>query len=73
MRGPVRTLVKFFSGDAAEGFTTVILLILLIGGMIMISLGIVGHYLARVYEEVKGRPRYIIREVTDNVKKQGAT
>lgn len=69
----VQTLVKFFSGDAAEGFTTVILLILLIGGMIMISLGIVGHYLARVYEEVKGRPRYIIREVTDNVKKQGAT
>ncbi|MCQ2522721.1 MAG: glycosyltransferase family 2 protein [Lachnospiraceae bacterium] len=64
----IQTLVKYISGTAAEGFTTVILLILLIGGFIMISLGIVGHYLARVYEEVKGRPKYIIRTYTDNVK-----
>ena len=33
----------------------------------MISLGIIGHYIARIYEEVKGRPKYIISEVTDNV------
>ena len=47
--------------------TTVILLILIIGGFIMLSLGIIGHYLARIYEEVKGRPRYIISKVTDNI------
>lgn len=64
----IQTLVKFFMGTAAEGFTTVILLILLVGGFIMISLGIVGHYLARIYEEVKGRPRYIIRTHTENIK-----
>lgn len=57
----VQTLVKYMMGTAVEGFTTVILLILIIGGFIMISLGIIGHYLARIYEEVKGRPRYIIR------------
>lgn len=64
----IQTLVKFFMGTAAEGFTTVILLILLVGGFIMISLGIIGHYLARIYEEVKGRPRFIIRTHTDNIK-----
>ena len=44
-----------------------ILLILIIGGFIMLSLGIIGHYIARIYEEVKGRPKYIISKVTDNV------
>lgn len=63
----IQTLVRFFMGTAASGFTTVILLLLLIGGLLMISLGIIGNYLARVYEEVKGRPRYIISNVTDNM------
>lgn len=63
----VQTLIKYLTGTAVEGFTTVILLILIIGGFIMLSLGIIGHYIARIYEEVKGRPRYIISRVTDNV------
>ena len=45
----------------------VILLILIIGGFIMLSLGVIGHYIARIYEEVKGRPKYIISHVTENV------
>ena len=56
----VQTLVKWFLGHSVEGFTTVILLILLIGSVIMISLGIIGFYLARIYQEIQGRPRYII-------------
>lgn len=64
----VQTLVKYCMGTAVEGFTTVILLILIIGGFIMVSLGIIGHYLARIYEEVKARPKYIIRSTTDNIK-----
>ena len=63
----IQTLVRYFMGASVEGFTTVILLILIIGGFIMLSLGIIGHYIARVYEEVKGRPKYIISRVTDNV------
>lgn len=50
-------------GLALPGFTTVILLQLVIGGLLMISLGIIGTYLARIYEEVKGRPRYVVREL----------
>ena len=56
----IQTLFRYFSGQAVEGFTTVILLILLIGSIIMISMGIIGYYISRIYEEVKGRPRYII-------------
>ena len=63
----IQTLVRYCMGDSVEGFTTVILLILIIGGFIMLSLGIIGHYLARIYEEVKGRPKYIIRTTTENV------
>jgi polyisoprenyl-phosphate glycosyltransferase len=63
----IQTLIRYFMGQSVEGFTTVILLILIIGGLIMLSLGIIGHYIARIYEEVKGRPKYIIRKVTDNV------
>lgn len=63
----IQTFVKYLSGTAVEGFTTVILLVLIIGGFLMLSLGIIGHYLARIYEEVKGRPKYIISRVTDNI------
>ena len=61
----IQTLIKYVSGTAVEGFTTVILLILIIGGFLMLSLGIIGHYIAKIYEEVKGRPRYIISQVTE--------
>ena len=61
----VQTLVKYIMGRAVEGFTTVILLLLIIGGGIMISLGIIGHYIARIYEEVKGRPKFIIARRTE--------
>ncbi|MCM1056996.1 MAG: glycosyltransferase family 2 protein [Firmicutes bacterium] len=63
----VQTFVRFLLGDSVEGFTTVILLLLIIGGFLMLSLGIIGHYIARIYEEVKGRPKYIISKVTDNL------
>ncbi|MBR2823846.1 MAG: glycosyltransferase family 2 protein [Clostridia bacterium] len=59
----IQTLARYFSGTAVEGFTTVILLILLIGSLLMISLGIIGYYLARIYEEMKNRPRYLISEI----------
>lgn len=58
----IQSLYKYFCGHALEGFTTVILLILLIGSVIMISLGIIGYYIAKIYEEVKGRPRYLIAQ-----------
>ena len=67
----IQTFVKYLSGTAVEGFTTVILLILVIGGFLMLSLGVIGHYIARIYEEVKGRPKYIIRRITDVREREG--
>lgn len=59
----IQTLVRYFSGTAVEGFTTVILLILVIGSMLMLSLGLIGYYLAQIYNELKNRPRYLISEI----------
>jgi len=56
------TLYQYSTGVAVSGFSTVILLLLIIGGAIMVSLGIIGEYLARIYDEVKARPRYLISD-----------
>ena len=49
----IQSLVKYFCGHALEGFTTMILLLLIIGSLIMLSLGVIGIYIAKIYEEVK--------------------
>lgn len=64
----VIALVQYFCGTAVEGFTTVILLILLIGSIIMISLGIIGYYVSKIYEEIKQRPKFLISARTDEKK-----
>jgi len=56
-------LVQKLTGQALGGFTTVILLLLFSSSLVMISLGIIGFYTARIYEELKGRPRYIISQI----------
>ena len=61
----VQSLYLYFSGRAVAGFTTVILLLLIIGSILMFSLGVIGYYLSKIYEEVKMRPRYIISEITE--------
>ncbi len=57
----IQTLVVYFSHNAATGFSTVILLQLFIGSGIMISLSVIGLYIAKIYDEVKGRPRYLVQ------------
>ena len=60
----IQSLVHYFTGHAVAGFTTVILLILIVGSLIMMSLGIIGYYISKIYEEVKGRPKYLISKKT---------
>jgi len=62
----VQTAWVYFSGHAVTGFATVIFLLLIIGSLLMISLGTIGEYLARIYDEVKGRPRYLIGQVIES-------
>ena len=61
----IEALHSYFTGNAATGFTTVILLQLIIGSMLMISLGIIGHYISCIYNEIKARPRYIIQSTCE--------
>jgi len=61
----IQTLYLKFSGNAIDGFTTVILLLLVIGAVVMLGLGIIGTYIARIYEKVKARPRFIVAERTE--------
>ncbi len=59
------SLVDKIVGRAIEGMTTVIFLLLFTGSIIMISLGIIGYYISRIFEEVQARPRYIVDEFLD--------
>jgi dolichol-phosphate mannosyltransferase len=51
-----------FADSYLPGFGTITILILLIGGIQLIALGVIGEYIGRIYEEVKHRPLYIVRE-----------
>ncbi len=56
----VIALYQKIAGIALGGFTTVIIVQLFTGSVVMISLGIIGYYIAKIYEEIKGRPRFIV-------------
>ena len=56
----VWALVDKIRGIALEGITTVIIILIFIGSIMMISLGIIGYYVARIYDEIKGRPKFIV-------------
>ena len=55
----VKTLIF---GDPVQGFPTLITVILFLGGVQLIAIGILGEYIARIFNETKNRPTYLIRE-----------
>ena len=55
------TILSLIKGQSVSGFATIIISLLLIGSFIMISLGIIGEYIAKIYEEVKARPHYLVK------------
>lgn len=62
-------LIQKFSGVALSGFTTVIIIQLFTGSIVMISLGIIGLYIAKIYDESKGRPKYIVSMTCGDVRR----
>lgn len=54
-------LWSLFKGQSVSGYATIVISQLLIGSFIMISLGIIGEYIAKIYEEVKARPHYLVK------------
>lgn len=59
----VYSLVQYFAGHAVEGYTTILIMLLFIGSAVMMSLGVIGYYISKIYEEVKHRPRYLISQM----------
>lgn len=58
----VFALIMHFSGQTIQGWTSLLIVVLLMGGVQLISIGIIGEYLSRVYNEVKNRPLYFVKD-----------
>jgi dolichol-phosphate mannosyltransferase len=67
------SVIRFFVfKDTVPGWTTIVVLLGIVGGMILIGLGILGEYVGRIYEEVKHRPIYIVQEsINANMAQEG--
>ncbi len=62
---------QYFAHAALPGWTSLSVLILVIGGFIILSTGITGMYLGKIFEQVKGRPLYVVdRKIVNGVEKQ---
>ncbi|MBQ9513311.1 MAG: glycosyltransferase family 2 protein [Lachnospiraceae bacterium] len=57
----IYSLVRYFTGHTIQGWTTTVLSVWAIGGLIMISLGVIGEYIGKIYLETKERPRYLVQ------------
>ena len=56
----IYSLVRYFTGNTIQGWTTTVISVWAIGGLMMISLGVIGEYIGKIYLETKSRPRFII-------------
>jgi glycosyltransferase involved in cell wall biosynthesis len=57
--------VRFFTDNPPQGWTSVIAVVLLLGGVQLLSLGVIGQYVARIFDETKQRPLYFVEEVVE--------
>jgi dolichol-phosphate mannosyltransferase len=58
--------IKFFTNTAVAGWTSVLIVVLLLGGMQLVALGVIGQYVARIFDEAKQRPLYIVGEIVED-------
>ena len=65
---PVVAILRLAGSHFFEGQTTTLISVLFLGGVQLISLGILGEYIGRLYDEAKGRPLYIVREAPEEEK-----
>ncbi len=65
---PIVAVLRLTTGTALVGQATTLIIVLFLGGVQLISLGIIGEYIGRIYDEAKDRPLYIVAEAPDDVK-----
>ncbi|MEA4956045.1 MAG: glycosyltransferase family 2 protein [Pseudoflavonifractor sp.] len=61
----IYSIARWATGATILGWASVICSVWAIGGLILLSLGVIGEYIGKIYLETKGRPRFLIREVLD--------
>lgn len=66
-------MVSYFNSNVAPGWASTLIIVCFIGGIQLISLGVIGEYIGKIYMETKRRPRYIISERTpvNDIDKEG--
>jgi polyisoprenyl-phosphate glycosyltransferase len=57
--------IRFFTNDAPQGWTSVLAVVLLLGGVQLLGMGVVGQYIARIFEETKQRPLYFVSDLVE--------
>jgi polyisoprenyl-phosphate glycosyltransferase len=63
---PIVAILRLLTGTALEGQATTLIIVLFLGGVQLISLGIIGEYIGRIYDETKDRPLYVVAEAPPN-------
>jgi dolichol-phosphate mannosyltransferase len=63
---------RLFTSHYPAGWTSVIAVVLLLGGVQLLSLGVIGQYVARIFDEAKGRPLYLVAETVESQRALGA-
>ena len=58
----IYVLVSYFSGHVVAGWSSILVSVWVLGGILLIAMGIVGEYIGKIYLETKNRPRYIIEQ-----------
>lgn len=66
----IYTVIRWAGGATVAGWASVTCSVWAIGGLILLSLGVIGEYVGKVYLETKGRPRYLIRELLEDTHEQ---
>ena len=64
-------IIQWAVGNTVAGWASVICSVWAIGGLILLSLGVIGEYIGKIYLETKDRPRFIIREILDDKNSEG--
>lgn len=62
---PIVAILRLITGTALEGQATTLIIVLFLGGVQLISLGIIGEYIGRIYDETKDRPLYVVAEAPE--------
>ena len=59
------SIVRYVSGETIVGWTSLVVSLWFLGGLILLSIGVIGEYIAKIYLEVKRRPRFLVQDFID--------